>query len=182
MDASGQRVPQGTLENVAREFSVTRERVRQIEAAAVYTLGKGPWAKALTERLIRLLMPRVTPLYLPDLVAADGWLAGLDQHPALLAYFLPKLTGGEVRLLRIEGQEVITTLPAKAWPGVLERANAVLGSGDLVGQPETACREAVVDVLPIRSRELADLLWDAVSKRTHFEPDASGEAVLRSVG
>ncbi len=171
-----------TLQQVSAALFVTRERVRQIEVKVTKALHGAPWAGSLAERLLRLLVARESPLYLSELAGSDPWFAGVARHPNALAYLLRMFTGGSVRVLDLEGSPFVTTLPKGEWSRTIDRAQAILESGEVIGWTESACRDAVAHLLPVGARELASLLWDVSSGTAHFGPDATGQPVLGAVG
>jgi hypothetical protein len=176
-----------TLEEIARNYSLTRERVRQIEAKAVNRIldRMSVWVDHFRSGLGRMIDGRGTPLPLLGLEVLDFWFAGADTLPGPFEYSLEHLIKPpEFGLLRIGGQAYVSRLRQDEWEEAERAAKALLSTWSKKDTPplESDIRLLVESQLVGKGEELRPLLWEVATRWAHFSSGPSGERILVSFG
>lgn len=176
-----------TLEEIAKEYSVTRERIRQIEAKAIKRVSSKMkcWETSLRSELARMLDDREMPLPLVGLEVLNGWFAGVESLAKPFEYVIEHfLDSSEFHVVKIGGQLYFTRLAQDEWIEVTSKAKALL-SGLSKGEKAATENEArfLIDSLLVRrGEELRSILWETATKWAHFSDGPLGDRVLISVG
>lgn len=169
-----------TLEAIARQYGLTRQRIEQIVSRWLRATLKRPWRREVGQRIARLFVNRREPLYLDLLDSEDTWFAGWDE--ALnLGNAIEMLTDGRFTILSVSGLNVITQLAPLTWarlPGQVIRYLKTLGPALTESETHLAV-EGFADAHG--AGYLGELLYLSVRDRLQFATQ-SGATTLSSIG
>ncbi|WSH56576.1 sigma factor-like helix-turn-helix DNA-binding protein [Rhizobium ruizarguesonis] len=161
------RAPQ-TLQQVGDDFGITRERVRQIEAKTTAKLLRDEvWDDILTQKLIRLLRDRTSPLPLRGIDAADEWFAGIGENGEALRYLL-ELIPTAAKIVEFGGMQYLGFLTQSQWEAAVSNGRGFLDASADRKLTLEQCKSAVTAELPSNCREFTDLLWEECARNCHF--------------
>ena len=174
---------QKSLEQVGELLGVTRERVRQIESRILDAIAKLEWAKALKERISRLLFGRTEPLFLDLIEVEDPWFAGWSMRARELSNLISALPS-DLRVLRAQNRIIVSRISAERFERVLKNTLDFLAQqvredwsrGDVDLFIEGALRSE-------RAYDLAGLTKELLLPELNFSRTrGEDKEVLRSVG
>ncbi len=105
-----------TLEEIASELGVTRERVRQIEAKAVRTIKISVfWDDILEAKLQTLFEDREEPVYVDKIGTIDPWLDGFEYNAELFIWIAEEFCEKELFILQVEDRKIISNVNGARW-------------------------------------------------------------------
>jgi DNA-directed RNA polymerase alpha subunit len=172
-----------TLNNLAKELKITRERVRQIEREIIKNLNREPWTETLRIRLQKLMTNRTEPLFLDNLEKEDTWFKGFSDNFLYLEKILNVFSNLEnFSLLTSNGRKIITCITEPAWKSIRDDCLNIL-EHSLDNRFTFSDIEAFVcsKVTTAGAPELSSLLLEEIYKNLNFL-DINGESILVSVG
>lgn len=108
---AGVRTPRVTLREVGDELGVSRERARQLEAAAVNALRADWWPEALRQRILAELATGARDL---EELGRTPFFADANASPELFDYVLEHILGGSARVVRLGARNLVARMPARA--------------------------------------------------------------------
>lgn len=163
-----------TLEQIGGQIGVTRERVRQIEKKWIERIIAGElWDDALRHRINAILDDREEPLPLYGLEVVDEWFRGTADKQSVIEYLIDWMCEKRINVIKVRGVRYVTRIDQDLWQEKLSEARNFLQSIVDLNWPETECRQNVESFMPIRSKEIAPLLWSEASRLCLFS--ASGD-------
>jgi hypothetical protein len=172
--------PPETLEQVARTYGVTRERIRQLESKAVKRIVRLEyWDDLLASKLKELLACREFPLPLIGVEAVDPWFEGLGKNPRGAKYILNNLCATSVGLITIGGVEYLSHIDQGRWDGTVYSARNLLKHAEGEQWTRRHARMMIEGLLPLEASELRSILWSEVEGRCHFGGEAEDAVLLR---
>jgi RNA polymerase sigma factor (sigma-70 family) len=176
-----------TLEEIAKDYNVTRERIRQIESKAINRLvTRMPvWERRFKQGLARMLEGRQMPLPLLGLTVLDPWFNGASTLVAPFEFALENLINPpEFAMIRVGGQSYVSMLRQDEWIEAERASKALLESLSKRDKApsESETRLLIISQFVGRGEELRPLLWDTVTRWAHFSERSGGERVLVSYG
>lgn len=160
----GFRREQQTLQQIADQLGLTRERVRQIETKIYNTIGMHDFWPTLTERLTNLLAGRSTPLLLNGLSAIDSWFNGAKETAIPLNESFKHVLADEISILQIDNTPVVTHLNLTAWNHAIESGKSLIIELAREKSSEEYARFQIEALLTGRGEELRETLWRHVSE------------------
>ncbi|MDP2816103.1 MAG: sigma factor-like helix-turn-helix DNA-binding protein, partial [Rectinemataceae bacterium] len=182
----GLGVDPATLEELGGQMGVTRERIRQLEANGMLTIGRDPiWKDVLEAKLSSLLDERDDPLPFSGLAILDSWFQGVEQMQRPFSYLLEhkNILDHRFSLLKANGQWFVSRLSQRGWDLAEKQAMHLLEGGVAQGWRQVEARQHVKNLLSGGGHELRSELWATVKRFAHFSsscPDS--EPVLVSYG
>lgn len=182
----GLGVDPATLEELGGQMGVTRERIRQLEANGMLTIGRDPiWKDVLEAKLSSLLDERDDPLPFSGLAILDSWFQGVEQMQRPFSYLLEhkNILDHRFSLLKANGQWFVSRLSQRGWDLAEKQAMHLLEGGVAQGWRQVEARQHVKNLLSGGGHELHSELWATVKRFAHFSsscPDS--EPVLVSYG
>lgn len=157
--------PQMTLQELADNMGVTRERVRQIETQAYRRVERHPIWLELDSRLDDALQGRTSPLLVNELPATDAWFADAPTLAAPLAVVLRNLLTERFDAFQIAGEWVVSHLRRQEWNEVCQSAHSLLESCARDRTDEGVVRWQVDQLLNGRGEELRPALWSEATAK-----------------
>lgn len=134
----------GTLQEIADEFDITRERVRQIEKKAVARLCKSGILAVEGVATIRLTANGGADL-LSTLEASERWLAGITEYQWVLETLLETHSIDGLTLVKHQGLPYLVCATDAEWKGALYRAGTAVAA--MLGNQEGVDIETVGAVI-----------------------------------
>ena len=172
-----------TLQGVANDYNITRERIRQIEAKATKRIARQEnWDDVLAAKLERLLANRDYPLPMLGLEAVDPWFVGIAEEATAFSYLIENFCGGRVSITNIDGIDYIGFLKEEHWQNALAEGNKILNYARGKNWDEMHVQALLAPALPERAREFRGLLWENLSKKCHFSTGNDGIRTFISLG
>jgi hypothetical protein len=170
-----------SLESIGQDFSVTRERVRQIESSCLYTINKS-CGVVLAKKLKKLLVRRKTPLYMKDLEQEDEWFQGFLEKPVFLGHLIEKLTTYHV--FTIDDALVITQINRDEWTDLNAETLVALKEKETERLSPAKVKQFLRSIASNKNAgELSQLLYDSIEEKLHYaSPQGKGAPILCSVG
>lgn len=179
----GFETPQETLQELADDYGISRERIRQIEANAIKKwIRESSWDDFLEQKISRLLIGRTFPLPVAGVEAIDAWFEGTSAHRVFFRNLVQIICGDRIHTIPIDGLYYFSLMDEKTWESTVSEASALLSSGRGKEWSEDYARSLVFGLLPDTAREFGILLWDKSSRLCHFGAAQNGSRVLLSYG
>lgn len=174
-----------TLEEIGREFSVTRERIRQVEAKAKSKLKTLPiWRDRVIESKITGLMShRVEPCYLDLISIEDDWFEGFSSNTKCLGTIIEDACNKKLKPISIGGRNVISRIDGEDWDQAEREVLSILDarlSSQLTKDDILLLIESHLG--KYGAQELTSILFDKISSQLHFVLSEGGEDELASIG
>lgn len=172
-----------TLQSVAEDYNITRERIRQIEAKVTKRIiRKENWDNILTTQIEKLLANRDYPLPVLGLEAVNSWFTGIAEEATAFSYILENFCGGRVSITEIGGIQYVGFLTQEEWQEAIAEGAKILKYASDKNWDETHIQKLLAPALPEKAREFRKLLWEHLLKNCHFSAGEPGHRVLVSFG
>ena len=179
----GFEMPAETLQQVADNYDVTRERIRQIEARATLKwIRESYWDDILEQKITRLLIGRSFPLPVAGVEAVDPWFEGVSSHLEFFKNLVQAVCRDHIKFIEIDGIYYFSMIGQDLWQRTVSEASELLSSGAGQKWSEDYACSLVHGLLPDSAKEFGPLLWDRVSRLCHFNTGSDGLRVLTSYG
>ena len=179
----GYETPPATLQEVADDYGITRERIRQIEARATKKwIRESSWDDILEQKISRLLIGRSFPLPVAGVEAIDAWFEGMSSHRVFFRNLVQTICGDRIHMVPIDGLYYFSLMTQETWERTFSEASALLSSGAGREWSEDYARSLVHGLLPETAKEFGTLLWDKSSRLCHFNVAQDGSRILTSYG
>ena len=179
----GFETPPRTLQEVAEDYGVSRERIRQIEAHATQKwMRESYWDDILEEKISRLLIGRRFPLPVAGVEAVDPWFEGVSSHLGFFVNLVQAVCKDRIHFVEIDGLYYFSLMDQGLWERTVSEAGSLLSSGAGREWKEDYTRSLVQGLLPETAREFGPLLWERASRLCHFSAGPDGSPVLMSYG
>lgn len=172
-----------TLEEIALEFNITRERVRQIQKATVRRIIKGEtWDDILRVKIQSLLASKTHPLFIDELQIMDPWFSGFESNPQLLLKIIELFSNIEINSIKIDKRFLISNLSQETWETIRRKLLDVFEySVDLDHTLEDLEVIVEAELKAHNSSELSVLMFDILFKELIFS-NVDGDFLLTGVG
>jgi hypothetical protein len=172
-----------TLQEVADDHSVTRERIRQIEARSLQKwIRESFWDDVLVHKLARLLTGRPSPLPVAGIEGVDDWFEGVSAHMEFFQNLVRVVCEDRISVIEIDGVHYLTLMTQPIWETTVSSARDLLSSAVGRDWTESYAQSLVHGLLPDNAKEFSALLWDAVVNLCHFSANPDGSRTLTSYG
>jgi hypothetical protein len=171
-----------TLQEIADDMGITRERVRQIEAKACKVLAHNDTWQRLEQRLFRLLERRDAPLLLDGLPSMDAWFEGLPDLAEPFEYIFDHFLEQRLSVLTIDGVRCVSQLSWAEWESELRAARRMLEASASDRMLESDAKGLVESLLVGRGEELRGEFWAKAAEFARFAEDAGGRRYLAAYG
>ena len=156
----GLRCRAETLQGVADDYDITRERIRQIEAKATKRIIRQEnWDDILAAKMERLVANRDYPLPVLGLEAVDAWFSGVAEERDAFCYLLANFCGNRVSIAEIAGVQYIGFLTQDEWQAAPSEGTRILKYAGDKNWSEVHVQSLLLPALPERAREFRSLLW-----------------------
>jgi hypothetical protein len=167
------------LAEIARELSVTRERVRQLESKIHAKLSCQPYVPALEAKIKEHLGNAASPVTTADLVDVDPWFAGYENLGRILGQIFKHQMDGRYFVIRIKGLDpVVCSICQSKWDLALGEAKKVLRKMSTQSHSTDFVRSEIGRLLPQEARELRQELWSQASEFAIFTAGFSGDQLV----
>jgi transcriptional regulator with XRE-family HTH domain len=117
-----------TLQQIADELGVTRERVRQIETKAISKLHGNPLLESVALRIEALLKDRVTPLRLDSIQKENTWFGDEGSGQYHLRFVITNFLAGRLHVLDLDGVPTISAISDASLNQAIIDARIILGA------------------------------------------------------
>ena len=174
--------PPETLQAIADDYDITRERIRQIESKIVKRLAREAYWDLLTEKLDALLRGREFPLPLLGVEAVDKWFAGVAEWPDAVRYILTNFCEDRIGIIQIDGVDYFGFLQQTEWETALSEARPILSYGAGEKWTEEHSRAVIGPLIKEDAREFRGLFYEKAAEHCHFAEDDKGHRVLVAYG
>lgn len=158
-----------TLEEIANELRLSRERVRQIERSAIELLGKCLMVKRVRRRLIRLLRDRSLPLFVDMSEIEDRYFQGFDSRYEALGRLIELVGAPQIHVVRAGERQVITHATQDQWDDKIRNLPDIFRErlDQNLSRPEV---NLIVEaqMSAIHARELVPIALTLLSNRLQF--------------
>lgn len=181
---TGLHGPSKTLQEVGDLLNVTRERVRQIQSKYIRrVIETESWDDHIAIKIGQLLLDRKSPLYLEMLEIEDSWFKGFIGNYQNLAALIELFSEDEIRVIKINGANVITRIKQDEWVALISRMRQWLKDISEKGGWNRADIEMTfqASLMEKTCSELLPLIWDEFSGALQFSNDEK-DGILVSVG
>ncbi|PUA28820.1 MAG: hypothetical protein B0W54_10410 [Cellvibrio sp. 79] len=176
--------PSKTLQEVGDLLNVTRERVRQIQSKYIRKIIETEsWDDHIAIKIGQLLLDRKSPLYLEMLEIEDSWFKGFIGNYQNLAALIELFSEDEIRVIKINGANVITRIKQDEWVALISRMRQWLKDISEKGSWNRADIEMTfqASLMEKTCAELLPLMWGEFSGALQFSNDER-DGILVSVG
>jgi len=172
-----------TLEELAKSYDVTRERIRQIEKRAIEKwMRVSLWDDILQHKVGYMLAGRSFPLPVAGIEALDPWFEGLSAHVEFFARAVEIICKGRIHVIEVEGIHYISTIDQETWNSTVKEGSRLLALGAERHWEEEYARSLVQGLLPDKSKEFREMLWDICSVNCYFTVSPDGVRELSGFG
>lgn len=171
-----------TLQEIAQDIGLTRERVRQIEAKICRRLAHSAVWQHLDQRLLRLLKHREAPLLLDGLPGLDSWFEGSPDLAEPFEFIFDHFLERQFSVLTIDGIRYVSRLSPAEWDSELAAARRMLEASVSEQMPEADAKSLVQSLLVGRGEELREEFWTKASEFARFAEGADGRRYLAAYG
>jgi len=174
-----------TLEEIGRKFSVSRERIRQIEAKAKKKLQSLPlWRDKIIEtKVIDLMLSRVEPCYLDLISIDDDWFAGFSRNTKCLGALIEDACNKKIKSISIGDRDVISRIDGESWRHAKLEVISILEarlSSQLTEEDVLLLIESYLG--KYEAQELTSTLFNVISSQLHFVSTENSGGELASIG
>ena len=179
----GFETPPETLQQIAEDYDVTRERIRQIEVRVMQKWIHGSyWVNILEQKITRLLIRKSFPLPVSGVEAIDSWFEGISAHLKFFKNLVQAVCKDRIHFVEIDGLCYFSLIDQNLWERTVSEAAVLLSSGAGRDWSEDYACSLVHGVLPDTAKEFGPLLWDTVSRLCHFSTSPDGSRIFTSYG
>lgn len=178
----GFRCATQTLQQIASQINLTRERVRQIENKIYNRVSRHPFWTILADKLTAHLEGRASPLWLSGLPAIDPWFKDVDQMEHPLKEIFSHLMHDGFSIIRLDDTPVITHLTVDEWTEALDAGKRLFRSLVREKATEENARFQIESMLIDRGIELRDELWRQVTVHALWARKPDGSRRLSGTG
>jgi len=178
----GFRCESMTLQKIASELNLTRERVRQIEVKIYRKLSGHPFWMALSRRILGHLRERTSPMYLQGLPVIDPWFKGVEELANPLREVCQRIPNLGFHVLAWNNALVVSRLSQAQWIESLDDAKRVLMalSDQSLGEQDVMAQ--IAGVLLGKGSDMCDALWSEVSRHCVWSEGPVGSRTLTGFG
>ena len=179
----GFETPPETLQEVADDYGIARESIRQIEARATRQwIRESSWDDIIKQKISRLLIGRNFPLLVAGVEAIDGWFEGVSGHRVFFRNLVQTICSDGIHVVSVDGVDYFSLMTQETWERTVSEASALLSSSTGREWSEDYARSLVHGLLPDTTKEFGTLLWDKASRLCHFSIADDGSRILTSYG
>ena len=178
----GYQCKQQTLQMIASDVGLTRERVRQIELKIYRKVGKHRFWKQLSERIEEHLNNRTSSLLLNGISAVDPWFKDAAELKEPLREVFNHIMQDEFSILDIDETPVITRISSNEWEEAIGSGKALLREMAQEKVSEDYARVQIGALLNGAGEELREDLWAIVRSFAMWAISPNGQTTLIGYG